>query len=206
MKSLVIILALLIPQISWAQFPLNGEGFKASRSLQLIGGEKYATDYDHDVIFYFHDGYVFTSGLKNSLLSGLSLFKFVESPDWWSDASTARGTQPGYTGWAWNRDHCLGTFSILYDHEISEDLGQYAIIIRYDDTSFLFYCDYTEKRPVGFREEPLSPTNLIEEGKKYRNDPDYTDEELIEFFNNFGNGKLILESIKMDFYSGEMEF
>lgn len=192
-----------------AQFPLNGMSFKASKVIihteyQGDGSyTKYEKEYDHNVLFYFQNGYVFTEGIKNGQLSGLGGFKFEEGPDYWDDAiKDMRGDQPGYTGWAKDRDLNRSLFSIIYH----ESLDKYLLIMEYSNDKFLFLCETTEEKPLGFEPNPLSPYNLIEEGKTYKTDPDYTEEELIEFFNNFGNGKLILESIKMDFYSGEMEF
>ena len=209
MKRLAIILALLIPQISWSQFPLNSEGFKASKLVvhteyQSDGSyTKYHKEFDHDVLFYFQDGFVFTEGLKNGQLSGLGGFKFEEGPDWWDDAiNDMNGDQPGYTGYALDRDLNRSLFSVIY-HESAE---KYLLIMEYSNDKYCFICEPTSKRPLRFQDHPLTPTNLIEDGKKYRTNPDYTEEELIEFFDNFGNGKVILEGIKASFYAGEIEF
>jgi hypothetical protein len=68
--------------------------------------------------------------------------------------------------------------------KIEKTKEDYLIGVQYSNLSFHFFADETDMNfaDLDWRNDPLTPYNLLEKGKTYRENPDYTDEELEKFF------------------------
>jgi len=209
MKRLAIIFAILItPFILRAQFPIDSVAFKAYQ-LDIFYGYEDSDGIWHtsnketeigEAILYIANGQVQTTRLKDQLSS----FQFYPDLEYFNDYILSnKNIEPGYGVTALDNSFSTCQFNIIYQ----PDQERYLIRIDYSNMRFMFFCEVTDERPSDsdWQTHPLTPKNLIEEGNKYETNPDYTEEELIEFFNHFGNGKLILEGIKASFYAGTLE-
>ena len=196
MKQLAIILGfLLLPIFAFGQIQLDDVAYKAYQvdvfhGQELEDGSFYSTLKQTctttNALFYFNDGIIFTTELKGQIRA----FQFTDEPQY-ANPLVKGQTYPGYLIQGYDYGHFKCHISIQYKAETD----MYILVYEYDNMRFAFFCKKSDERPWD-----NDPIDYVEEGKKYRTNPDYTEEEMIEFFNNFGNGEIILKSIVNNFY------
>jgi len=177
MKRLIILWTLLLlPIIAGAQFSVNSVGFKAYR-VDVYQGEDteegfYATkreSYNVNVLFYIEDSKVSTMNMRGQFKS----FRFENALKYYSNLAE---NVPGY------ETNCkdLGGFRCTFTIFCLKKANSYRIRIDYSNLRMYFYCNLTNERPWDGEQD------LVKEAQSWRDDPDYTDEEIINFFQTTG--------------------
>ena len=175
MKRLAILWKLLlIPLMLAAQIDIDFVGYKAS-----------------DALFYMEAGKMIAS-----INQQYKVVKFLEKPTY-MDIGTSNDNlvarcidNGGYT--------C--SFYIVFTPASENKIGGkdvYTIVIGYSSVLFIYECYKTDERP--WKEDPLDIKNLVNQNNIYRTNPNYSDEEIEKFFDQFWNGKLIKNAIVQDF-------
>lgn len=195
MKRLAGIFAfLMISLIGVSQISLDSVGFKAYRVSVHYKGQ--VINANSDVLFFIQNG------------------KMVSSVD--DQYRTAKFlTQPTRKDMGFKNDNLVAecvdqggykcSFFIVFTPASETNSGRsdvYTIAIGYSNILFIYECHMTGERPWR-TPQPTDLEVLMNQHNQYRNDPKYTDQEIEDFFNQFGNGKLIKNAIVQDFY---MEF
>jgi len=193
MKRLSFIFGIcLITLFSSAQIPMDSVSFKAYAVSIYYNNRILSAASDH--LFYINNGKVISTA-DNQYRS----INFISTPaprdmGFHQDNLVAECKDQG--GYA-----C--SFFIVYTPGSETYSGKdvYSIAIGYSNILFIYECHKTNELPwfMQYENDPLSVENLLKMNSQYRNDPKYTDEEIEEFFNQFGNGKIIKNAIIQDF-------
>lgn len=193
MKRLAIFFVLfLAPLMVKAQIDIDSVGYKAFRVSVHYDGR--TVNANSDVLFYLQDGKMIAS-VDNQYKA----VRFMEKPQekdmgFHNDNLVAECIDNG--GY-----EC--SFFIVFSpaSETTSGVDVYTIAIGYSNVLFIYECRKTDERPWYMdKKSPRSLDVLMNQNNQYRNDPRYSDEELEEFFDQFGNGKLIKKTIVQDFY------
>lgn len=196
MKRTICIIAsfLMISFFAEAQISLDSVSYKAFQVAIYFNGQKRMSS--SDVIFSIHDNKMISTS-DNQYKS----VRFIETP-----ASADIGT---YNENLFARSLDKGgnrcSFYIIHTPAENTKSGKeaiYTIAIQYSNILFMYECYLTDESPWDIH--PLDLNILLEQNNLYESNPEYTDEEVIEFFDQFGNGKLIKEAIVRDFYMESM--
>lgn len=205
MKRLALIWTLfLIPIFLGAQFSIDTIGLKAYRLdiyTGYMGEEQFIAEghqiKNSDLLFYIEGSKVVTDMWKKGSdnISQFKAFYFKDTPDYFSNYACG---YPGYGVDAWDKGFFNCEFIVIYDS--SSD--SYQVNINYSNMIFSYECKLTEERP--WDNEPI---NYVKEGQNYINDPQYTDEEVEEFFDSIsdGKGKAIMKGIVSKFITDSKE-
>lgn len=191
MKRLAIFFALfLTPLMLVAQIDIDSVGYKAFRVSVHYAGK--TINANSDVLFYLQDGRMIAS--TDNQYSGV---KFLERPyerDMGFSNSNLVAECVDNGGYA-----C--SFFIVFSPASSTTSGNevYTIAIGYSNILFIYECHKTDERLWHDQDHPLDIKKLVNQNKVYQTDPDYSDEEIEKFFDQFGNGKLIRAAIVQDF-------
>lgn len=196
MKRLAIIWKLLlVPAFTFAQaFTLDNIAIKCDRVdvYYMEGKECVETQtYGTKALFYFDEGVITTTTLYDQLKS----FYFMEHP-----ISGKLGNYDGYGFYAKDNGGFRCTFNVIYVPETDT----YGIRIDYNNVRFFFEGDKTSERL--WDNEPTYVDEMIDEQNEYPLYPEYTDEEVDTFLNQFGNGKLIKAAIIKQFILDNSEY
>jgi hypothetical protein len=192
MKRLAGILAfLIISLIGFSQISLDSVGFKAYRVSVHYKGQ--VLNANSDVLFFIQNG-----KMASSVDNQYQTAKFLTTPvrkdmGFDNDNLVAESVdQGGYK--------C--SFFIVFTPASETNSGRsdiYTIAIGYSNILFIYECKKTDER-LWISPDPLDVEVLVNQNNQYRNDPKYSDQEIEEFFDQFGNGKLIKNAIVQDFY------
>lgn len=206
MKRLAVIFGILITSLTIKAQILDSTSFKAYQLDILYGYEDVNGDWHTtaketelgEAILYVENGKVYTTRLKDQLSS----FQFYPDMEYSDDLYTGNDKEePGYVVSAIDNSFSKCVFNVI---ELPYE-DKFIIRIDYSNMRFGFFCRLTDETPFDEERNALTPTNLLKEGAKYETNPDYTDEELIEFFDRISNGqgKTIVNSIKVSFFAGQ---
>jgi hypothetical protein len=197
MKRLAIIWTLLlIPIILMAQIPIEDVSYKAFRVDIYIQGETHA--FSCNDIFYIKD-----NKMVSTLNNQAKRVYFQEKPAY-QDIKTYNDNLH-----AASKD--LGGFKCQFylvytpaDKTTSKEKDVYSIIIYYSNVMFNFQCHLTDEKPWFMNEDPSD--YLIEEGKQYVENPNYTQEEIDAFLSQIGDPAKIMAIIMASFYQDLMNY
>jgi hypothetical protein len=135
--------------------------------------------FNTNALFYINGDRIITTELKGQLKA----FHILENLGYTENLlATYSGYPLGCVDFGYYQLH----INIFYVPETDT----YGIRIDYSNMRFLFQCKISDERPWDDDIIDYTADNL-----KYKNDPNYTDEEVIAFFNQFGNGKAIADMI-----------
>lgn len=193
MKRLAILcLLLLIPLMLGAQIDIDSVGYKAFRISVHYQGR--IVNANSEVLFYMENGKMIAS--VDNQYKAVRFMKKPQERDmgFHNDNLVAECIDNG--GF-----EC--SFFIVFSpaNETISGVDVYTIAVGYSNILFIYECHKTNERPWYYENpnNPLSLENLVNQNNVYRTDPDYTDEEIEVFFDQFGNGKLIKSAIIQDF-------
>jgi hypothetical protein len=173
MKRLAILFQLLIlPLYLEAQFSIDSAGFRAYRVDVYYGINSenvFISDrrdsFNTDALFCIKNKVISAEGLRDQL----KCFYIKEIPKYTPNFLA------GYGGYGLDcLDH--GLFKCFVNILYVPKTDTYVIRIDYSNMRFLFECKITDERPID---------NIIDytlDNQRYRNDPDYTDQEIRDFF------------------------
>jgi hypothetical protein len=189
MKRLAIFFVLFLTTLMVkAQIDIDSVGYKAFRVSVHFRGQTITAN--SDALFYIQKGIMLAS--TDNQYKGV---RFLETPrerdmGFSNDNLVAECVDNG--GYA-----C--SFFIVFSpaSETTSGVDVYTIAIGYSNILFIYECHKTSERP--WKEDPLDIKTLVSQNNVYQTDPDYTDEEIEAFFDQFGNGKLIKNAIVQNF-------
>ena len=188
MRRLPVLFAtILITCISSAQFQMDSIGFLVYRA-DIFHGEDTEDRFIEkeyrrerlsvDALFYIESGIVTTAGMKDQL----SRFRFLADPVYQVELDNKVS---GY--YALAIDH--GFYPCIFN-VFQWDDGSYRIRIDYSNLRVYLYARITDERPAD-----RGIHDLVREAQSWRNNPDYTEEEIIEFYQKHINGDDISRTI-----------
>jgi len=191
MKRLAIFFVLfLTPLMVKAQIDIDSVGYKAFRVSIHYNGR--TINANSDALFYIQKGIMLSS--VDNQYKGV---RFLERPHqrdmgFTNDNLVAECVDDG--GYA-----C--SFFIVFTpaSETKSGVDVYTIAIGYSNILFIYECYKTDERPWYYQDHPLDIKKLVNQNNVYQTDPNYTDEEIEAFFDQFGNGKLIKAAIVQNF-------
>jgi hypothetical protein len=180
MIRLVLIFSFLVLSfLMKAQILMDSVAYKAFLLTAYIDGEQMTGN--TDVLFYIDNGRV-----QASVENQIKRLTFLTEPQF-EDIGT---DQPNLMSQCIDNGRYKCSFFVVYE----EKTDTYGLIVNYSNGMLFFQCKLSDERPWD-----NDPTYYIDDNL-YRTDPQYTDEEVETFFDQFGNGKLIKEAIVKDFY------
>lgn len=190
MKRLAIIWKLLLISIfTMGQISIDDVSYKAFRVDVYIKGQSYA--FGCNDIFYIKDNKMIST-LKNQTKK----VYFQEKPSY-QDIGTKNDNLH-----AASRDaggfKCQ--FYIIYtpvNKTNSKKQDVYSIIIYYSNVMFNFQCHLSKEKPWFMNEDLV--LKLLEEGKQYVENPDYTQDEINIFLSKIGDPAKIMAIIMSTF-------
>jgi hypothetical protein len=150
-----------------AQFPTAG--YK-SDSLKIYDKDGYSicTKFARENLFYVNPRGV-TYKKEGDFKKGY--FIFIAEPE-----LEEIGSWKGFSALSIDLEGEECYFYLLY----SPAESTYDIIVKYPDRSYYFNCQETDERP--WDDDPVDASDMIEEGKQYEENPQYTNERINEFF------------------------
>jgi hypothetical protein len=181
MRRFCVLVALLsVTYVTSGQFPIDSVGFHIYRA-DIFHGEDSEDGFIEnpakrerlkvDALFYIESGIVTTAGMKDRL----SRFRFLSDPVYLTELD---GRIPGY--YALTIDH--GFYPCIFN-VFQWDDRSYRIRIDYSNLRVYLYARITDERP-----EDRGIPDLVREAQSWRNNPDYTNQEIIEFYNKHIKG------------------
>ena len=175
MKRLSIISGfLMISLIAGAQINFDSTAYKASYCTAYVtksDGEVYKTDkYPSTMLFFFTpQRMLYQKGIEKR-----NIF-FTESPR--TGWLQLREELP-HLAFLNSKDFEGSRCAIFITYDTEKEC--YYISVVYSNVNFTFECQLTDERP--WDNDPITVKDMIEEGKSYRGNPQYTDEEIDAFF------------------------
>ena len=189
MKRLAIFLVLfLAPLMVKAQIDIDSVGYKAFRVSVHYAGR--TINANSDALFYIQKGMMVAS--TDNQYKGI---RFLERP---YERNMGFSNHNLVAECVDNGGYACSFFIVFSPaSETTSGLDVYTIAIGYSNILFIYECHKTNERP--WKTDPLDIKVLVNQNNVYRNDPNYSDEEIETFFDQFGNGKLIKNAIVQDF-------
>ena len=172
MKRIIFIFKLFtFSLLGISQIHVQGNAYK-SDSVYVYGNHKFAWSAPQEFLFYFGDNYMeYKKGIhqRKIMIKAPGIAQFLDSPK--PNAAFTKCIDP-------NGLKC----SIVIKYEPEADI--YLLSVVYSNVTFIYECKETDERP--WDDNPKGAYGLIQEQKKYPNDPDYTDAQIDSFFKSIG--------------------